>query len=140
MIVLDTNVVSELMKAAPDPGVARWTAQQPAASLYVTSVTQAEILYGVSRLGAGRRRSALEAASTGVFNEDFGGRILAFGSEAAQAYARIAAQRERAGHPISQFDAQIAAIVFMARATLATRNVRDYEGCGIKLVNPWDAQ
>jgi predicted nucleic acid-binding protein len=139
VIVLDTNVVSEMMKAQPDDSVAGWIAEQAEASLYVTSITQAEILYGIQRLGAGKRRSALEAAAEGTFSEDFAGRILSFGADAAHAYARIAAQRERAGRPISQFDAQIAAISLVARATLATRDFSGYEGCGIKVINPWDA-
>jgi predicted nucleic acid-binding protein len=139
VILLDTNVVSELMKPAPAESVARWTADQPAASLYTTSITQAEILHGILLLPAGKRRTALEAAAEAMFNEDFGGRILPFGAEAARPYGRIAAERRRAGRPISQFDAQIAAIALTAGATVATRNLADYEGCGIKLVNPWDA-
>jgi predicted nucleic acid-binding protein len=114
-------------------------AEQAEASLYITSVTQAEILYGIQRLGAGKRRSALEAAAEATFSEDFAGRILSFGADAARAYARIASQRERAGRPISQFDAQIAAISLVARATLATGDLRGYEGCGIKVINPWYA-
>ena len=138
MIVLDTNVVSELMRHTPDEGVAGWAAKQPAAALYTTSVTQAEILYGIERLPVGKRRAALEGAAQAMFNEDFAGRILGFDSHAALAYAGIAAMRERAGRPISQFDAQIAAIVAAARATLATRDVDDYQGCGVKLIDPWN--
>ena len=125
------------MKAARDPRVEQWAAGQPAGSVYTTSVTQAEILYGIQRLSPGRRRAALEEAAEGMFREDFDGRVLAFGGEAARAYASIAGQRERAGRPISQFDAQIAAITLVARATLATRNISDYGGCGVKLVDPW---
>ena len=139
MIVLDTNVVSEIMKAAPEEAVAGWIVEQAEASLYITSITQAEILHGIQRLGAGKRRSALEAAAEAMFSEDFAGRILSFGTDAAHAYARIAFQRQRAGKPISQFDAQIAAITFVARATLATRDLAGYEGCGVKLINPWYA-
>ena len=139
MIVLDTNVVSELMKPAPADAVARWVADQPATTLYTTSITQAEILHGIMLLPAGKRRSALEAAAEAMFEEDFGGRVLPFGREAAHAYAQIAAQRRRSGRPISHFDAQIAAIARSARAPVATRNVSDYGGCGIKVLNPWDA-
>ena len=139
MIVPDTNVVSEIMKAAPEEAVTGWIVEQAEASLYITSVTQAEILYGIQRLGTGKRRAALEAAAEAVFSEDFAGRILSFGTDAARAYARIAFQRQRAGKSISQFDAQIAAITFVARATLATRDLAGYEGCGIKLINPWYA-
>ena len=139
MILLDTNVVSELMKPAPAAAVARWIAEQPATTLYTSSITQAEVLHGILLLPAGRRRSTLEAAAEAMFDEDFGGRVLPFGGEAARAYAQIAAQRRRSGRPISHFDAQIAAIARSARASVATRNVGDYEECGITIVNPWDA-
>ena len=138
MIVLDTNVVSELMKPAPADAVVRWIAKQPTTTLYTTSVTQAEILHGLMLLPAGKRRAALETTVEAMFDEDFAGRVLPFGSEAARAYAQIAVQRRRSGRPISQFDAQIAAIARSTRAPVATRNVDDYEGCGIKVVNPWD--
>jgi len=139
VIVLDTNVVSELMKAAPDPRVRAWVAAQPATSLYTTSITQAEILHGVALLPSGRRRLALEAAAQAMFRDDFGGRVLAFGSDAAEPYARVAADRRRAGRPISQFDAQIAAIARASGAAIATRDTDDYEGCGVKLIDPWRA-
>src|SRR6266571_160182 len=116
MIVLDTNVLSEMMKASPSAGVARWLAAQPATSLYTTAVTQAETLHGVMLLPAGRRRGAIEKAAEAMFDEDFAGRVLPFGSDAARLYARIAADRRRAGRPISHFDAQIAAIARSARA------------------------
>ena len=137
MIVLDTNVISELMKLAPAETVARWIADQPASTLYTTSITQAEILHGVMLLPSGKRRGALEAAANAMFDEDFDGRVLPFGSEAARTYAQISAQRRRSGRPISHFDAQIAAIARSARSPVATRNVVDYEGCGIKVLNPW---
>lgn len=137
MIVLDTNVLSEIMKAKPDPGVVGWMAAQAAADLYTTSITQAEILHGVMLLTPGRRRRALEAAATSMFEEEFAGRILRFGSDAASFYARIASDRRRAGRPISHFDAQIAAIARLARAALATRNTADFEGCGVAVVDPW---
>jgi predicted nucleic acid-binding protein len=138
MIILDTNVLSELMKPVPEARVVDWVAAQPAQSLFVTSVTQAEILYGVMMLPEGRRREAIEAAAEAMFREDFADRILSFGSDAALAYARIAVDRRRAGRPISQSDAQIAAIAFCTGATVGTRNVVDFEMCGIGLVNPWD--
>ena len=138
MIVLDTNVVSELMKSAPDAAVARWIADHQATSLYTTSITQAEVLHGILLLPVGKRRTALEAAAEAMFDRDFGGRVLPFGGDAARAYAQIAAQRRRSGRPISNFDAQIAAITRTARAAVATRNVGDYDDCGIKVLNPWD--
>ena len=139
MIVLDTNVLSELMRPAPSERVVRWVAGQPTTSLYTTSITQAEILHGIMLLPSGRRRSALESAAGAMFSEDFGGRVLPFGSEAALTYARIAVQRRRAGRPISHFDAQIAAIARSAGAAIATRNVADYDACGVEIINPWDA-
>jgi predicted nucleic acid-binding protein len=137
MIILDTNVLSELMKPRPAPAVVAWMSGQPAASLYTTSVTQAEILYGLMLLPRSRRRSALEAAATSMFAEDFGERILGFDRDAAPAYAQIASDRRRAGRPISHFDAQIAAIARFMGAAVATRNTADLEGCGVTVVDPW---
>ena len=137
MILLDTNVISELMRPQPDERVARWMATHAATNLYTTSVTQAEILHGILLLPAGRRRQALEAAAGTMFDRDFHGRILGFNSEAAGPYARIAADRRRMGRPISHFDAQIAAIARVSNADVATRNVADYDGCGVRVVNPW---
>ena len=139
MIILDTNVLSELMRAAPATSVVRWVATLPVTSIYTTSITQAEILHGIMLLPAGRRRNALEVAAKALFDQDFGGRVLPFGSDAAHAYARIAAERRRAGRPISQFDAQIAAIAHSAGAAIATRNVADYDATGVKIINPWNA-
>lgn len=137
MILLDTNVLSELMRPKPADSVLRWMALQPATGLYTTSVTQAEILHGILLLPQGRRRQAFEAAAEAMFDRDLRGRILPFGSDAARTYASIAAARRRAGRPISHFDAQIAAIARVAGADLATRNVDDYEGCGVRLINPF---
>ena len=137
MIVLDTNVLSELMKAEPAESVVAWVGAQPTSSLFVTAINQAEILYGIALLPDGRRRSGFEAAAKAMFEEDFGARILAFGSDAAEAYADIAAARYRLGRPISQFDAQIAAIARSTGATLATRNTADFEGCDVPLADPW---
>jgi toxin FitB len=137
MIVLDTNVVSELMKPAPAPSVAKWVASQAASSLYTTSITQAEILHGILLLSAGKRRKAFQEAAQAMFDEDFAGRILFFGSDAALLYAEIAAERRRRGRPISQFDAQIAAISRASGAGLATRNVSDFDHCKIDVVDPW---
>jgi hypothetical protein len=137
VILLDTNVLSELMKAAPANSVVRWFSTQPTTSLYTTSITQAEVLHGILLLPPGRRRSAFEAAADAMFEKEFAGRILAFGSDAAHLYARIAAERHRAGRPISQFDAQIAAIAQSAGAAVASRNVADFDGCGIEVINPW---
>jgi len=137
VIVLDTNVLSELMKSTPAAAVMNWVAKQSTASLFTTTITQAEILHGVALLPQGRRRAAIEAAANAMFDEDFAGRVLPFGSHAAHAYADIAAVRRHAGRPISQFDAQIAAIASAAGAGIATRNVADFEGCGIRVIDPW---
>lgn len=139
MIVLDTNILSELMKPSPAERVVAWMASQTTQSLYTTSITEAEILHGVMLLPSGRRRSAFETAAKEMFREEFAGRVLSFGSDAAFPYARIAVERRRAGRPISHFDAQIAAIARSAGATVATRNVSDFEGCGVKIVDPWNA-
>ena len=137
MIILDTNVLSELMKPAPASIVVDWVGAQPATSLYTTSITQAEMLHGIMLLAPGKRRRALELAATAMFVEDFGGRILGFDADAAPPYARIASDRRRAGRPISHFDAQIAAIARATGAVLATRNVDDFADCGVSLVDPW---
>ncbi|HET6535844.1 MAG TPA: type II toxin-antitoxin system VapC family toxin [Sphingomicrobium sp.] len=137
MIILDTNVLSELMKAKPVENVSEWAGSQPASSLFITAVTQAEILYGIRLLPDGRRRKSIAIAAKAMFDEDFNDRILVFGSDAATAYAEIAVTRRNQGKPISQFDAQIAAIARSTGAALATRNVSDFEGCEIELINPW---
>ena len=140
MIILDTNVLSELMKPAPAAKVLHWTASQPTAALYITSITQAEILHGILLLPRGKRRAALETAADAMFVDDFGGRILSFGGEAARPYAEIASGRSRGGRPISHFDAQIAAIARVHGAQLATRNVQDFAGCGVALIDPWEEE
>jgi len=137
VIVLDTNVLSELIKPAPMRAVTDWVASHSAISIYTTSITQAEILHGIMLMPSGKRRSSIEAAVEAMFSQDFGGRVLPFGSDAAHHYARIAATRRRAGHPISHFDAQIAAIARATGSALATRNIRDFQGCGVKLIDPW---
>ena len=138
MIILDTNVLSELMKADPLRNVVGWTAAQPPSSLFTTTITQAEILYGLESLPDGVRSEALADAVAGMFDEDFFGRVLSFDGPAARAYAAIAAERKRAGRPLAQFDAQIAAITRSRGAAIATRNASDFEDCGIHVVNPWD--
>jgi predicted nucleic acid-binding protein len=137
MIVLDTNVLSELMRPVPEADVERWLADQPAASVFISAVTEAELRYGIALLPNGRRRSTLTAVLQDMLAEDFSGRILPFDSPAAVAFAEIAADRRRVGTPISQADAQIAAIARSRGAALATRNVTDFEGCGIEVINPW---
>ena len=137
MIILDTNVVSELMRSAPTPGISRSLSKYSAEELHSTSISLAEILYGVELLPVGKRKSELLAGADRLFRTVLGGRILPFDELAAQAFSRIAAGRRIRGRPISQLDAQIAAIASVNGATLATRNTADFEGCGIRLVNPW---
>lgn len=139
MILLDTNVVSELMRPKPSRRVARWVSRQPAAELFTTTVTYAEILYGLALLPEGKRRRALAAAAEEMFAEDFGGRVLPFDEPAAREFAEVAASRRRGGRPISHADAQIAAIARSRGASVATRNLADLEGCGVALVDPWTA-
>ncbi len=135
--LLDTIVLSELLRAAPDRSVLHWLAAQPAEGLFVTAVTQAEMLLGAHLLPAGKRRTALQSALRGMFEEEFTGRVLPFDSAATPAYAEIVAARRAAGHPISQFDAQIAAIARQHAMGVATRNVDDFVGCGVAVINPW---
>jgi hypothetical protein len=137
MILLDTNILSELMRPAPEAAVERWLAGQPPASVFISAITEAELRYGLALMPVGRRRSTIAAEIEGMLGEDFRGRILPFDSPAAVAFAEIAADRRQAGRPISQADAQIAAIARSRGAALATRNVADFEGCGIEVVNPW---
>ncbi len=137
MIILDTNVISELMAPAPAKEVERWVASRSPTSLYTTTVTEAEILFGVRLLPKGGRRDRIESAAGTLFAKVFAGRVLPFGSDAARAYARIAAERQRRGTRISVLDAQIAGIARAASADLATRNVVDFEGCGIDVLDPW---
>lgn len=139
MILLDTNVLSELMKATPTPGVLAWVAGRVDVDLYTTAITQAEILHGIALLPSGRRRDGLENAALAMFTQDLGGRVLPFDSDAASAYAKVAVTRRRAGRPISHFDAQIAAIALVNRAPLATRNGADFAGLGIQVIDPWKA-
>jgi predicted nucleic acid-binding protein len=138
MIVLDTNVLSELMRSHPAAPVFAWAAAQPRTALYTTSINKAEVLYGIAVLPEGRRRTALAVAAEAMFIDDFAGRVLPFDEEAAVRYAEIITARRREGRPIEAFDAQIAATARVAGAELATRDVGDFAGCGLALVNPWE--
>jgi predicted nucleic acid-binding protein len=138
MIVLDTNVVSEAAKPVPSSEVVRWLELQPEASLFTTAISQAELLFGVELMPKGRRRNDLHDAITRILAKAFADRILPFDSDAAEAYSKIAASRRSIGRPISDADAQIAAIARSRGAVLATRNVRDFAHCGIKVLNPWN--
>jgi toxin FitB len=135
-IVLDTNVVSELMGAAPDAHVEGWVRGVPPAMVYTTSVTLAEVRFGIARLPAGRRRALLADAADDVFGA-FADRVLPFDAAAAVQYADVVIEREHAGAPIAGFDAQIAAICRSRGAALATRNTDDFSRLGLDLFDPW---
>ena len=137
MVILDTNVVSEFMRRHPEPAVVAWLNARPPHDLFVTAVTEAEVRTGIAFLPAGRRRRHLVRAADRAFNELFEDRVLPFEREAARAYATIAAERRKAGRPISQFDCQIAAIARSLGAAVATRNTRDFDETGIPVLDPW---
>jgi predicted nucleic acid-binding protein len=137
MIILDTNVLSELMRPKPSPRVVKWVGNQPQAQLFTTTITEAEIFYGIELLAKGERRGELLEAAEAMFGEDLAGRIFSFESDSARVFSRIAAMRRALGKPISYADAQIAAIAQVRRAKLATRNVEDFQDCGIHVIDPW---
>lgn len=137
MILIDTNVVSELMRSMPAPAVLDWFGRQDAADLHLSAVGEAELRRGALILPPGRRRDRLIAEINALVWDDFGHRVLPFDSAAAQGFAAIFADRRAAGRAISFPDCQIAAIARCHGAAIATRNRRDFEGCGIKIVDPW---
>ncbi len=138
MIILDTNVLSELVKPVPEQRVIDWLDSLVPDEVVTTAVTAAELWYGVRRLPDGKRKSELAEGIDAMLFEDLGGRIEVFDAAAATRYADIVLARERLGRQIAAADAQIAAICAKRTATLATRNVKDFEGTGVVLVNPWD--
>ncbi len=137
MIIADTNVISELMKADPSPVVVAWVAEHASEEFRTTAVTLAEVLYGIERLPTGDRKATLRQTAADVFGR-FAEDILPFDAAAATAYSEIVAQRDRQGAPIGGYDAQIAAICRTRGARLATRNTKDFEGTGVALINPWE--
>lgn len=137
VILIDTNVVSELMRPAPAQMVLDWFAKQVSKELFLSAVSEAELRTGVAMLPAGRRRDGLFAIIDAIIEEDFADRVLPFDSPAAKVYAVIAASRRAAGMPIMEADCQIVAIARVRGAAVATRNVSDFEGCGIEIVDPW---
>jgi len=140
VILLDTNVLSELMRAAPEPKVLQWVDRQPAADIFVCAVAKAEIELGIGLLPDGKRKDQLAAAAKDVF-ADLSQRCLPFDDAAASAYARLVVERQRAGRPISVEDAQIAAIALVHRVAIATRNTGDFQGIeGLRVLNPWEQE
>ncbi|MDA0655525.1 MAG: type II toxin-antitoxin system VapC family toxin [Proteobacteria bacterium] len=138
MILLDTSVLSELARTSPSEAVIDWLERHALADYRTTVVSEAEMRYGVARLPDGRRKERLAGTVSALFEIEFAGRVLAFEPAAAPHYAEIVSARDRTGRPIATEDAIIAAITRHHSATLATRNVRDFEGCGIEIVNPWE--
>ena len=139
MVVLDTNVVSELMRDDPYADMLVWLDDRPTRELFVTAVTEAEVRTGIAFLPEGKRRRGIAEAAHRAFSGLFAGRVLPFDSAAACAYAEIAAARRAAGRPVSQADGQIAAIARSRGMAVATRNIRDFAGMGIDLIDPWAA-
>lgn len=139
MIILDTNVVSEILRPAPEQHVVGWLAALDGATVYLTAITEAELRHGVALLPQGKRRESLAAMIDQIIREDFADRVLPFDSPAAAAFAAIAAARRAIGRPILHADCQIAAIARAHDATVATRNTADFADCGIDLINPWNA-
>lgn len=137
MIILDTNVISELTRPVPEPGVVSWLDSLAAEETAITAITVAELRYGVNRLPEGRRKNELSEAVYAIIGTDFRGRVAPFGVLAADQYADVVVVRERIGRPISTSDAQIAAICRVLGATLATRNTSDFTDTGIDLIDPW---
>jgi predicted nucleic acid-binding protein len=137
VIILDTNVVSELIRATPDPRVRAWVNSRPSAQVGTTAITAAELHYGVARLPVGQRRQQLAVAVSALLNDALRGRIAPFDEHAARRYADVITGREHAGRPIGIPDAQIAAICRELGAVLATRNIKDFEETGVELIDPW---
>lgn len=139
MIILDTNVLSALMRTVPEASVVAWLDRQPAESVWITSITLFEARLGMALLPTGRRRQKLEAAFARLLKEDLENRVLDFDSAAAAESASLAAERQKAGRPVDMRDTLIAGIALVRHATLATRNVRHFGDLKIPIVDPWAA-
>lgn len=139
MIVLDTNVLSELMRKEPAPQVAACLKSQPVGRLFTTSITVAEILYGIRRLPLGRRRADLEQSFRDLMTRGFRDRLLVFDEAAAEAYSTVMTTRRRIGRPVEVLDAMIAAIALSRNAEVATRNTTDFVECGLQVIDPWNS-
>ena len=140
MIILDPNVLSALMRQAPEAPVVAWLDRQPAESVWITSITLFEARLGLALLPKGRRQQALDKAFNQLLEEDLENRVLDFDSAAATEAALLAAQRQKAGRSVDMRDTQIAGIALARRATLATRNVRHFQDLDVPIVDPWKAQ
>ena len=138
MIILDTNVLSALMRTEPETAVVQWLDRQPAESIWITSITLFETRLGLALLPRGRRRQSLESAFSRLLEEDLENRVLDFDSAAATEAALLAAARQRAGRPVDMRDTQIAGIAVARRAALATRNIRHFQDLKVAVIDPWD--
>jgi hypothetical protein len=138
MILLDTNIISEMMKPIPDPNVIQWIDRQEVTQLFVSTITIAEISYGLNVLPEGNRKALLEKAFNKALLEAFTTRILAFDESAAHCYGKIMGHRKNLGQPLGVPDGQIAAIAFSHGAAIATRNIRDFKNCDLHLINPFE--
>ena len=139
MILIDTNVVSELMRSAPEPAVVRWMNHQPSSLLYLAAVSIAEIKHGIRILPRGHRRDDLQHRFDRFVSSGFAERVLDFDWGAASIYGEIMGSRREIGRPMSVVDGQIAAVARARRCQLATRNITDFEACGLELIDPWAA-
>jgi len=139
VIILDTNVLSALMRARPDPKVRAWLDQQPAQSVWITAITVFEARFGIGLLAPSRRRLEIERAFTRVLREDLEGRVLDFDEASAERAATLAAERQRAGRPVDFRDTQIAGIALARHGTLATRNTKHFTDLSVPVRNPWGA-
>lgn len=138
MLMLDTNMLSAIMSTEPAQKIADWILDQPSEHLFTAAVCEAEILSGIAILPNGRRRADLEEAARAMFADDFQGRVLPFDTEAASAYAEVFAARRKAGRPTGTIDLMLAAIARARGASVVTRNVADFEGVGLTIINPWN--
>lgn len=138
MILLDTNIISEMMKPLPQTEVVKWLNQQESNQLFISTVTIAEITYGINVLPEGRRRHQIDEAFYKIITTAFKHRVLSFDNAAAQIYGKIMAKRKLSGKPMGIADGQIAAIANSQELALATRNIRDFVDCGLKLINPFE--
>ena len=139
MVILDTNVVSELMMSSPNPGVLEWLETRQPAELFISAISEAELRFGAEVLPSGRRRESLLADIDRMLTTNFPGRVLPFDQDAARAYASIAAARRRIGQPIGHADCQIAAIARSVGTAVATRDAGGFRDCGIEVIDPWFA-
>lgn len=137
MIILDTNVISESMRSVPERRVMAWLDAQPTHDLYTTAITEAEVFNGIELMPSGKRSSALLVLAERIFEQELFGHVLPFDRASARWFAKLYASRKLRGKRIEPIDAQIAAIARSHNATLATRNTSDFEGCGIRIINPW---